>query len=110
VAANASKRPANRPSRRNDIVAAAADLLATDTPEDVSVADIAGHAGLTPAAIYYHFRSRDELVDEIVLTFSQDWSAYVSQALEEQDSLAELRPFIDAHLDWIEQHERRAMV
>jgi AcrR family transcriptional regulator len=110
VAVKTSQRPANRPSRRDEIVTAAADLLATDSPELISVADIAGHAGLTSAAIYYHFRSRDELVDEIVRTFSAEWSTYLTSALADLASIDELPAFVDAHNDWIKQRSNTAMV
>lgn len=110
MAAKSTQRPANRPSRRDDIVAAAAQLLATDAPELISVADIARHAGLTSAAIYYHFRSRDELVDEIVATFAAEWSGVVAQGLTDLVALDGVPAFIDAVFDWIEADASRAMV
>lgn len=110
VASNASAGPANRPSKRNDIIAAATDLLATDTPELVTVGDIARHSGLTSAAIYYHFRSRDEVIDEIVTTFAVAWSALVTEALEEVTSTGDFAELIERHNDWVEANSRRATV
>lgn len=89
---------------------AAATLLATDAPEQVSVADIAKRAGLTSAAIYYHFRSRDELVDEIVSVFAEEWSKVVTQSLAEIQDLGGLTSFIETNFDWVESHGNRAMV
>lgn len=72
--------------------------------------DIARHAGLTSAAIYYHFRSRDELIDEIVTTFADEWSAMVTEALGDLATTEELAGFIDRHSDWVEANSRRATV
>lgn len=110
MAANANHRPANRPSRRGEIVSAAASLLATDIPEQVSVADIAKRAGLTSAAIYYHFRSRDELVDEIVTCFAEEWTAVLTRELERLTSLDQLADFVNDHFRWIEANTHQATV
>ncbi|MCX6431408.1 MAG: helix-turn-helix domain containing protein, partial [Actinobacteria bacterium] len=65
-----SSRPANRPSRRHEILEAAVDLLAVQPPDEIAVSDIAAHCGMTPAAFYYHFASKDEILDEIVAGFA----------------------------------------
>ena len=69
-----SPRPANRPSRRHEILEAAVDLLAVQPPDEIAVSDIAAHCGMTPAAFYYHFASKDEILDEIVAEFAARWS------------------------------------
>ena len=45
-------RPANRPSRRHEILDAAVDLLAAQPPDEIAVSDIAAQCGMTPAAFY----------------------------------------------------------
>lgn len=105
-----SSRPANRPSRRHEILEAAVDLLATQPPDEIAVSDIAAHCGMTPAAFYYHFTSKDEILDEIVAGFAERWSEDVSAALAEVHSAEDLAHFVDRVLTWVEDRERAARV
>jgi AcrR family transcriptional regulator len=59
-------RPAHRPSRRAHILDASLDLFVEHGPMAVTVADIAERAGMTAAAIYYHFPSKAEVLLELV--------------------------------------------
>lgn len=105
-----SARPANRPSRRHEILEAAIDLLSVQPPDEIAVSDIAAHCGMTPAAYYYHFASKDEILDEIVADFAVQWSEGVSVALADISSDEDLAPCVDAVLTWVEEHERSARV
>ncbi len=80
---------------RNRLLNIAAILFAKDGYADVSVADIAGEAGITAAAVYHYYRSKDELFietvcnmyDEIALAFTDaatvggTWRESVSEVL-----------------------------
>jgi AcrR family transcriptional regulator len=105
-----SSRPANRPSRRHEILEAAVDLLAVQPPDEIAVSDIAAHCGMTPAAFYYHFASKDEILDEIVAGFAEQWSETVQAALAEVHSQDDLPQCVDQVLNWVEEHERSARV
>jgi AcrR family transcriptional regulator len=105
-----STRPANRPSRRHEILEAAIDLLAVQPPDEIAVSDIAAHCGMTPAAFYYHFASKDEILDEIVAGFAARWSETVTAALSDVHEPEDLANCIDAVLSWVEEHERAARV
>lgn len=105
-----SPRPANRPSRRHEILEAAIDLLAVQPPDEIAVSDIAAHCGMTPAAFYYHFASKDEILDEIVASFAAEWSEIVVAALDEVHSPDDLAGCVDEVLTWVEDHERAARV
>jgi AcrR family transcriptional regulator len=103
-------RPANRPSRRPEIVQAAINLLAVQLPDAISVADIAAQAGMTPAAFYYHFPSKDDLVNEIVEGFATGWVAAFTEGLDglhEPEDVPKLTTFM---VDWLDDHERPATV
>src|SRR4051812_4064284 len=50
-----ARRPAHRPSRRDDVLAAGVVEFVERGFAPVSVTDIARRAGMTPAAVYYHF-------------------------------------------------------
>lgn len=103
-------RPANRPSRRHEILESAIDLLAVQPPDEIAVSDIASHCGMTPAAFYYHFTSKDEILDEIVGAFAERWTAVVQEALEAVTSPADLTACVDTVLTWVEENDRPARV
>ena len=105
-----SARPANRPSRRHEILEAAIDLLAVQPPDEIAVSDIASHCGMTPAAFYYHFASKDEILDEIVAGFAVQWTDTVQAALAEVQSADDLPACVDQVLTWVEEHERASRV
>lgn len=103
-------RPANRPSRRHEILESAIDLLAVQPPDEIAVSDIASHCGMTPAAFYYHFTSKDEILDEIVGAFAERWTAVVQEALEGVTPPADLTACVDSVLTWVEENDRPARV
>ena len=105
-----STRPANRPSRRHEILTAAIELLAVQPPDQIAVSDIAAQAGMTPAAFYYHFTSKDEILDEIIAEFAGDWSWLVGGLLPELTHPEDLIDFIDDILTWVDDHPRVATV
>ncbi len=105
-----SPRPANRPSRRLEILEAAIDLLTVQPPDEIAVSDIAAHCGMTSAAFYYHYASKDEILDEIVSGFSAQWSETVLNALNDLTAQDDLPSFVDAVITWVEEHERSARV
>ncbi len=110
MASSRSARPANRPSRRHEILEAAIDLMSVQPPEEIAVSDIATHCGMTPAAYYYHFASKDEILDEIVANFAGQWSEAVHAALAAINSRDDVAACVDSVLTWAEAHERSARV
>ena len=51
---------------RDGVVDAAARLLRADPDTPLTMANVAAAAGVTPTALYRHFRDRDELLDALV--------------------------------------------
>lgn len=105
-----SARPANRPSRRHEILEAATELLSTQPPDEIAVSDIAAHCGMTPAAFYYHFASKDEILDEIVASFAAQWVEQVEQALSTVATSDDVPLAVEGLLAWIDEHERASRV
>ena len=67
LSASQPLRPAHRPSRRAEIIAAAiAELGSAESPETVSVAQIVARTGMGVSAFYYHFASIDEVLEVVV--------------------------------------------
>jgi AcrR family transcriptional regulator len=68
---NPSPRAAHRPSRRQVVIDAAMQLFSTLPVEEVTVVGIAAAAEVTPAAVYYHFASKEQILLEGVTAFCE---------------------------------------
>lgn len=66
LAAPAEDLPERTPGTATRILDAAAHLLATRGYGGLRLQDVAKAAGVRPAAIYYYFASREELVEEVL--------------------------------------------
>jgi AcrR family transcriptional regulator len=64
------RRPAHRPSRRHVVVDGAMGLFATIPVDEVTVQDIATAVEMTPAAVYYHFASKEQILLEGMQQFA----------------------------------------
>jgi AcrR family transcriptional regulator len=106
----ATGKPANRPSRRQDLVTAAVELFSLQPSDLVTVADIVERAGMTPAAFYYHFSSREQLLEEVVQEFADLWTATVEGLLTSASSPDELSDVVIKLLDEMEPSEQVAKI
>src|SRR5690242_10829332 len=61
-----ARRPAHRPSRRDDVLVAGTVEFVERGFASVSVTDIAKRAGMTPAAVYYHFPTKEDVLLALV--------------------------------------------
>jgi len=77
-----AKRAAHRPSRRGVVVTAALDLYAKGYPGPTTVADIAVEAGMTPAAVYYHYATKEDILLEGLTAFGESMAEFVLTSLE----------------------------
>jgi AcrR family transcriptional regulator len=96
------RKPANRPSRRHLLIDAAVELFALEPWEFITVADIVERAGMTPATFYYHFSSREQLLEEIVQDYAEQWIGIVERLLEAADTPDALCDVAVAVLDEID--------
>lgn len=103
-------RPAHRPSRRHQILEGAVELFAVKPPDLVTIAEIVKHAGMTPAAFYYHFSSRDELFEEIVRTFADEWAARAEEWWGQVTSEADILDVAGRLLAWAVERREHATV
>lgn len=56
---------------RQRIIEAATELFAGPSPARISLDDVAAKAGVSRATVYYQFKSRQELLDTIVVAAAQ---------------------------------------
>lgn len=78
-----------RPPRatRAQIVDAAVALLLEQPDETLTMARVSSSVGLTPMALYRHFKDRDELMDEVVGRILMERNAAIPQSGPWQDQL-----------------------
>jgi AcrR family transcriptional regulator len=77
----ANRRPVPKEQKREELLAAAAELLVLDGYEAASMSRIAKRAGVTPNTLYWYFRDKDELLVAVA-------ELYVHALLEEHAALA----------------------
>jgi AcrR family transcriptional regulator len=94
---------AARPSRREQILRAAAQLFAERGARAVGVDDVGAAVGVTGPAIYRHFASKDAMLAEMLLRISErllaGGTARVAAAGGD-DPLAQLRTLIAFQVDF----------
>ena len=103
-------RPAHRPSRRHQLIEGAVELFAVKPPDLVTIAEIVQHVGMTPAAFYYHFSSRDELFQEVVDRFGEEWSARAEEWWAEAEVMGDVLDVVGRLLDWAVENRQHATV
>src|SRR6476659_8293693 len=91
---------AERPSRREQILQAAAQLFAERGSRAVGVDDVGAAVGVTGPAIYRHFASKDAMLAEMLLRSSERLRAGGTErvAAAGDDPAAQLRALIDFQL------------
>ncbi|CCH27937.1 TetR/AcrR family transcriptional regulator [Actinosynnema sp. NPDC047251] len=93
-------------ARRAQIVGAAVEVLAEVGYAAMSFKLIAARAGLSSTGlISYHFRSRQELVDEVSADVLRRFAEFVLGFLDRSDTATgELRAFLRANLRFMRDH------
>ena len=110
--AHTAPRPEARPRRpptlaapRERILEEAAKLFAHSGYDGSSVADLAAALGVSKAAIYHYFTTKQDIYDAIILAVLEGLTRHVGQALDQAASPAErLRAFMLGHARYFERH------
>lgn len=101
-----ARRPAHRPSRRVEIIAAATTVFADMGFAEASIQDIADAANVVVSGIYYHFGGKAELFDAATEAVYESLDAAVEAARAGRDpgSAEELASVIQAGNQWVDDH------
>jgi AcrR family transcriptional regulator len=93
---------ADRPSRREQILQAAAQLFAERGSRAVGVDDVGAAVGVTGPAIYRHFASKDAMLAEMLVRISERLLAGGSERVAGagDDAEAQLRALIAFQVDF----------
>src|SRR5438445_703480 len=68
--------------RRESILATAADQFAADGYQGASLRQVAAECGLAQGHLYYYYRTKQELLYEIIARLQQRFNAALAQARE----------------------------
>ena len=65
------------PERRRELLGTAAEVFAEQGYNATTVRTIADHAGMLAGSLYYHFDSKESMLEEILRTFLDElWDGY----------------------------------
>ena len=96
---------------RQEIINAAIDLFYEYGYQKASLRDISRKVGLTQAAIYYHFRNKEEILYTIIEKASNDLYFTLKSCLSgKKDAVEELRDVILQHILSIKQGRKGAKI
>ena len=90
------------PSRREQILATAAELFASRGFHGVSVADLGAACGISGPALYKHFVSKDAVLAEMLVSISERLLSVGRErvAAADGDAGAAVRALVDWHVDF----------
>jgi AcrR family transcriptional regulator len=94
------------PTRREQILATAAELFAARGFHGVSVADLGAACGVSGPALYKHFASKDAMLAEMLVSISERLLSVGRErvAAADGDPGAALRALVDWHVDFALEH------
>lgn len=98
-------------TRREELLTLAAAMFAERGLRATTVRDIADSAGILSGSLYHHFKSKEEMVDEVLRTFL-DWlfARYQHIIDTEPNPLARLEGLFMASFDAIEYHHSEVVI
>jgi AcrR family transcriptional regulator len=104
------RKAAHRPSRRDEIIAAAVDVFAELGFAEASVNEIADAANVVVSGIYYHFDGKAELFDAAIAAVYESLDAAIETARvgHAPGSTDELASVIRAGGQWVDDHPHAA--
>jgi AcrR family transcriptional regulator len=102
-------RPVGRPRREDnrgrDVLAAAVELFASRGFDATSIRDIAAEAHVQPASVYYHYPSKEALLEAIVDRAAAQVAEQIKAAAQSPDPWQRLEQACVAHLTALLQGE-----
>jgi AcrR family transcriptional regulator len=103
-------RAAHRPSRKQWVIEAATELFATQSPDEVTVADIAARAEMTSAAVYYHFSSKDQVLAAAMRAFAAALREQLQAITQAHEPGADIGASVTTLLAWMGEYRSAATV
>ncbi len=97
---------ASPPDTRTRILDIALELFSEHGFDGTTLQQIADRLGFTKAALYYHFRSKDDLLQALLAPASTELDELLDAYEDVPDTPARRRRFIEDYLDYLLRHRR----
>lgn len=98
-------------SRREQLLAIAAQLFAEKGFRNTTVRDIADAAGILSGSLYHHFDSKESMVDEILSTFQEElFGQYDAILASGDDARAKLEQAVRVSFEAIDKHPHEVAI
>jgi AcrR family transcriptional regulator len=97
-------------SRRAELVAIARRVFAEKGYTNATVRDVGDRAGILSGSLYYHFSSKDALLEEILSSALDDLIARYRDAVAGAASLEALERLLGAGFRWVMQERESATI
>jgi TetR/AcrR family transcriptional regulator, cholesterol catabolism regulator len=99
------------PSRRDELLELAAAMFAERGLKATTVRDIADSAGILSGSLYHHFKSKEQMVEEVLRDFL-DWlfERYAQVVERETDPLERVKGLFLASFDAIEHRHAQVVI
>jgi AcrR family transcriptional regulator len=94
------------PDTRTRILDAALNLFSEQGFEGTTLQQIADRLEFTKAALYYHFRSKDDLLQALHQPAARDVEALLAAYADRPDTPARRRQFIEDYVDFLLHYRR----
>ncbi|OBA85164.1 TetR family transcriptional regulator [Mycolicibacterium mucogenicum] len=107
----ASPPPSQPATRRDELLQLAAAMFAERGLKATTVRDIADSAGILSGSLYHHFKSKEQMVEEVMRDFL-DWlfARYEQIIATEPDPLARFKGLFMASFDAIEHRHAQVVI
>ncbi|MEV4440742.1 TetR/AcrR family transcriptional regulator [Streptomyces sp. NPDC049577] len=93
------------PDRRRELLATAAEVFAAQGYSATTVRRIADEAGMLAGSLYYHFDSKESMLDEILSAFLDDlWAGYDAVLAAGDDARQTLQALVTESFRQIDRH------
>ena len=97
-------------ARRRQIIEATIEAVAEGGYAAASLAKLAARAGISKSIISYHFRGKDELLEDTVHQIYQDiWTFVRPRLLAEKTSRGQVRAYIESEFAYLEAHRSKLL-
>ena len=98
-------------TRREELLAIAAELFAQRGFKNTTVRDIADAAGILSGSLYHHFDSKESMVDEILSSFQTElFKTYDEIVGSDRDARAKVEAVVRASFQAIDQHHAEVAI
>ncbi len=101
----------NTEERKNQILSIATDVFYRDGYEKASLQEIAKKARITKAAIYHHFKNKEEILFNLVVTISDRLIFDLREILKRKnDPVEQLREMLIQHLSYMKRDKAKVKI